>query len=115
MAYSALIDKQLSRAFSAVKDLAVEATFASKEKTFDFSTGLVVESPPNNSVVKVVILKAAKTTSGETIQILFKNKDLLPIYTDVTISGELWKLSKVISSNKKTTVLELTKWVNTQI
>jgi hypothetical protein len=114
MAYSALIDKQLSRAFSAVKDLAVEATFVSKEKTFDFESGLVVESPATNFVVKVVILKATKTTSGETIQVLFKNKDLLPIYTSVVISGVSWKLSKVISSNKKTTLLELTKWENTQ-
>lgn len=115
MAYVALIDSNLTRAFNLIKDLAVIGVFTKKSGvSFDFTSGETVTTSTSTVTTKVVILDLKKTSDkSNTVrkQLLVKSKNLenLTFYDTVTINNVVWKLGEVIHSNTFTTLLDIFK------
>jgi len=115
MSYLNLVDKNLTKAFSIIKDLAVTASFHKKSNTsFDFNRG-VAKATDNGTVnIPVVIVdstKGAKDRNTQQISIMFKMQDVgdLVLYETVTIDNVIWKIGKYIKSDRFISIVELFK------
>jgi len=105
LSYRNFITKQVARAFDLVKDLAVVGTlFKEPPKEFDFSTGAFPTVTAVQTAVKVVFLTQAKKspkTNNLVCNVLLKAADAVDLntYDSLTVSGVVWRLGPLISSN----------------
>jgi len=112
MSLYGLVDKSLTKAFKAVKDLAVTATFVRKtSSTFDFSKGQTKTTMGETIEAKVVIVdntNGAKDRNVQQLQIMFKVADVgdLILYETVIIDGVSWKLGKYIKTDRFINMIE---------
>lgn len=108
-----LVDKNLTKAFSAIKDLAVIATFVKKTNpTFDFNKGVIKTTMAASIDVKVIIVdntKASMDRNVQQLQIMFKVSDVgdIFLYETVIINSISWKIGKYIKTDRFITVIEL--------
>lgn len=112
MSYSSLIDKQLSIAFSKLKDLATDIVFTKTPVSgFDFNTGKVTTGTTSVINAKAVITKEVLGASSEVVEVIAKGVDMkgLTTYDKVSFMGKDWKLSKTIKSGRYVYVFELTR------
>jgi hypothetical protein len=115
MSYSKLIDNNLSKAFSLIKDLAVDATFIKKSNTtFNFNTGIAKPKSSETVVVKIIIMDRAKRSrdrNSQSQQIMFKTNDVgdLTLYDSVVINDITWKLGSHIKNDSFINIVEISK------
>lgn len=112
MAYEALIDRNLNKAFKLAKDLAVEASFMLAQKSFDFNSMKARDEASDTVYAKVVPLETtiAKDKSGTTrVQLMVKSKPLqeLKQYASVVFKGNTWKIGSVIKGQGAIWVFEI--------
>lgn len=105
MSYRALADNQVRKAFSLLKDLAVDAVLTKKEATaFDFSTGEAAGVKSSPVSTKIIEIKAAKLSTKTNViekEIMLKSQDVgdLKLYDSVTISGVVWKIGAPLKND----------------
>jgi hypothetical protein len=105
LSYKSLINRNVAKAFSLLKDLAVSATIRkAPAKTFDFSTGVFPATSPIESFVKVIFVTEAKFSTeinNLVCTVLLKATDVVDLntYDSVVISSVVWTLGPIISSN----------------
>jgi len=104
MGYRGLVQQQVRKAFSAVKDLAVDVTLVEKVATdFSFSSKTATTSTPVTKVIKGIVLeqaapsvKIADAVLSTTLKmkILLQSADIssLDIYDKATIAGAIWNI-----------------------
>jgi|SaaInl4_100m_RNA_FD_contig_21_4293559_length_575_multi_8_in_0_out_0_1 hypothetical protein len=115
--YRALIDNQLRKAFTLVKDLADDATFTKRNGTaFDFGTGALTEDASTITIIKAVIVQTKKDSredkgsrNTQKAEMMFKTADLgeFSAYDTVTIDGNVWNLGDRIKSDGYITLVEV--------
>lgn len=108
-----LVDKNLTKAFNAIKDLAIVATFVKKTNpTFDFNKGLIKTTIAESVDAKVIIVdntKEATDRNTQQLQIMFKVSDVgdIFLYETVSIDSISWKIGKYIKTDRFVSVIEL--------
>lgn len=112
MAYEALIDRNLNKAFKLAKDIAVEASFMLAQKSFDFATMKARDNTSDIVYAKVVPFETtmANEKSGTVrVQLMVKAKPLkeLKLYAEVMFNGYTWKIGPVIKGQGAIWVLEV--------
>jgi len=115
MSYLNLVDRNLTKAYSIIKDLAVTAHFHKKTNTsFDFNRG-VAKTKDNGTISAPVVIidnsNSSKDRKTQQMSIIFKSKDvgdfiLFEIET-VTIGGVVWTIGKYIKSDRFISIVEL--------
>jgi uncharacterized protein YaaQ len=115
MSYLRLIDNNLSKAFSLIKDLATDATFIKKSNTtFNFNTGIAKPKVSETVDAKVIImdkLKRSRDRNTQSQQIMFKSNDVgdLTLYDSVIINEITWKLGAHIKNDGFINIIEISK------
>lgn len=105
MSYRNLIDSNLKRAFSMIKDLATDVTFIRKQGVdYDFNTAAATPSSTSTFVIKAVILDSKKKSEDHNTmskEIMFKTKELIDItiYDSIVIGNDTWKIGPIISNS----------------
>lgn len=113
MAYRALINSSLARAYRIASDLAVPVTFT--RRVTDFSFGTLETSTAATPIVTKAIVADAKKPSGERDvskkELMFKSKGLgdTSLFDTVTIAGEVWKVGAPIHKGDFITILSIFK------
>jgi hypothetical protein len=102
MSYTALMDKQLLKAFKLCKDLAIDATFTKKNKpTFNFGTGKVAATTDIPKIVQLIQVDREKTKKESTTSkrtMIARAADLgdLNSYDVLEFDSATWKIGDVI-------------------
>lgn len=115
MAYQALLDTSLNKAFNLAKDLAKDITFTKKpDAAFNFGTGSTEFSPNQTSIVKAVVYESKKKFKGaNTIvqEMLVKSKDIgdATQYDTVTIDSKVWNIIEVLKNDGFISVLQISR------
>ena len=108
MSYVNMIDTQLNKAYSQLKDLATTVVFNNRDVTgFDFSSAEpTVETDPGKTV-EAVILKESKKDNVRTLQLLLKTAELPEIsqFDTVDIKGETWAIGPIPFQRRYITLL----------
>lgn len=105
MAYSALIDNNLKKAFNLVKDLATDVTFTKKvNPSFNFGTASAEFGTDQTVSTKVVIVDIEKSSKDRNVnkrQLLVKSKEIGDInqYTTVSINAVTWNIGEITNGN----------------
>ena len=98
MGYRERVISEVDRAFSLIKNLAVDVTLVEKAATaFAFGTGIATITTGTSKVVKgVIVEKASVDVVSNTLvmKLMCKAKDIdqPDIYDKVTISGVTWNI-----------------------
>lgn len=115
MSYKSLIRAQLTRAFKAVKDLAVDAVLIQKtQASFNFGTGQVSSTAADPVVAKIVITgtERKKTEDAQEIKsALLQIKGIADIglYDRFTIDSVAWRISEIVMKNDFVALVKITK------
>ena len=104
MSYAALIDRNLTRAFNKIRDLAKVATVTKRNNVeFNFGTG---EKSSTDTIVKFKCVlieddKNSEERNSKELQIMFKTSDMpeLTTYDNITIEGTVYKVGKALKSD----------------
>jgi hypothetical protein len=105
MSYKSLVDSQVKKAFSLVKDLAIDAVLTKKvNPVFDFGTGDASTTSEAAITVKIIeIANDKKSQKSNLVQKTFmvKASDVgnLNIYGSINISGADWKLGMPVKDD----------------
>jgi hypothetical protein len=101
MGYQSLIDRNLSKAFTLVKDLALDAVFTKKSNLeFSFSTA-EMNTPKNENInAKIIVTETKKPANDRnTFEkiIMVKSKDVgdLNWYSTVKFENKTWNISSI--------------------
>ncbi|MDB4575344.1 hypothetical protein N9112_00110 [bacterium] len=98
MSYGALIDSQLSTTFTALKDLAVDATFTKEDQTgYDLVADMPETTIEQPIVVKAVKIKELTKKNTSTLTLLVKSKDVGDIgeFSELAIDGIVYRVGQV--------------------
>lgn len=105
MSYRNLINSQVRKAFTLLKDLAEDIVFTkTTDATFNFGTGEAKTTSPSPIVTKAVIVDTKKSSkdrnTSEKIAIM-KTEAIgdISLYDSFTYRGSVWKIGDVISSD----------------
>lgn len=102
MAYSALIDNQLKRAFRQVKDLAVEAAFQIKVAgSFNFAAKASEDFLGQTINAKIVLIdgekqKADSKVIRKTFMVQAKDVPELSGVDKITFDGQTWSVGPIV-------------------
>jgi len=113
MAYLNMVEKNLTKAFKLIKDLATDAVFQKRlNSSFNFDTGTTVVTDAGSIMAKVVIVdntRGATDKNTQQLQIMFKVQDVgdLVLYETVVINNLTWKIGKYIKSDQFISIIEL--------
>jgi hypothetical protein len=98
MGYREMVIAQVDKAFSLLKNLAVDVVLIEKTATaFAFNSGTATVSTPTNKTVRGVVLNkgnAAAVSTTLRLELLLKAKDIdqPDIYDKFTIAGVTWNI-----------------------
>jgi len=117
MGYKALINKNVTKAFALLKDLAEEITLTKKTANnfnFNTQTATAIESPV--VITKAVITDANKTASDRNVLtkiMLLKTQDIgdITLYDKISYASQTWLIGPAIISDNFITVIEVRKEV----
>lgn len=113
MGFYSMVDQNLTKAFKAMKDIALTATFVKKPNTsFDFGRAVTKSTTAETVEAKVVIIystKESKDRNVQQMQIMFKVADVgdLVLYETVTIDDIVWKIGRYVKTDRFINIIEL--------
>jgi hypothetical protein len=105
VSYQNLIDTNLNRAFTLLKDLAVNATLTLKPNpSFNFGLGDAEFSSAVNVTTKVIVVekeKKAKDRNTVETQIMLKTKEVgdLTRYSTIQLNSQTWNIGDIPKDN----------------
>ena len=110
MSYRNLIDAQVRKAFTLLKDLAEDVVLTkATDASFNFGTGEAAITSPNPIVTKAVIVDTKKTSKDRNTKeklVLMKTQytGSITLYDSFTYKNEIWKFGDVISDDGHITI-----------
>lgn len=113
MSFQNLVNKNVTKAFNTIKDLATDVTFTKKAITgYDFSTSSNITGVDTVVSTKAVIIESKKGKRGTSSsideirnsqrkEIMLKTQDIgdITFYDFVTFGGNDWKIGAIIADN----------------
>jgi len=117
MGYRALINKNVAKAFTLLKDLAEEITLTKKTATnFNFNTLAATDVETAPVITKAVITDASKYSRERNVNkkvMLLKTQDIgeIALYDKILYNGQTWLIGPPIISDTFITVVEVQKEV----
>jgi uncharacterized ParB-like nuclease family protein len=113
MAYTALLDKQLSLLFKRLKDLVITATFTkTSDASFDFTSGEVNTTESEPILVEVIEIDGKKTkkeSSTVTKTLIAKAASVgdLNSYDVLKFNNATWKIGTIIKASGLILIFEV--------
>lgn len=113
MAYRALINSSLARAYRIASDLAIPVTFNRRAVAFDFAAMETV-ALSSTVVIKAIVADAKKPSAARDVskkELMFKTREIgdVALFDTVVISGIVWKVGDVIINGDFITILSIFK------
>lgn len=115
MAFEALINSNLNRAFNLAKDLAVDVQFVRKTGDgFDFATATSNLTNSSSITVKAIITDTEKSSKERNVSkklVMLKTQEVGDVnsYDSINYQNINWKLGPIIKSTQFITVVEMYK------
>ena len=117
MGYRSIVKSNVRKAFSAVKDLAIELTLTQTNKeSFDFSTDTPITTTPVTTTIKAIELKTGRPgkvpTQGVNKTLLLNAEDIPDpdVYDSVALAdGTVWKFVPPYDNNGYTITATISK------
>jgi len=102
MGYRTLLDRNLTRAFNLIKDLAVDVTLIKISKSeFDFG------SQSATTTEESVITKAVWIEVDEQIMLKSATVGDINMYSGVSYQGKLWKIVEILKNDGYIVILKV--------
>ena len=114
MGYSALVERNIDKAFKLIGDLANTVTLVRKADSFNFSTLNVKSVELANLVTLAVITVVKKPTTEHNVKatsMILKTKEVgdINLFDTVIVNSETYKIGPVVSTDGFLTMVEIFK------
>jgi hypothetical protein len=115
MSYAKIVDRNVTRAFNLLRDLAkIAVHFEARDPEFNFETGEAEGDVGSQTAFKAVLLKRESPkaeTSSRKVEIMFKKADVGVVRQNdkIMFDGENYTVATIIKGDGFITIVELYK------